>query len=63
VKAAIVIALGLILAAILNRGFYESRLSSDGLFLWRTNRFTGAITFCMANSAGANPTCRDATTK
>ncbi len=56
---AIVIAIGLILAALLNGGFYEARVSGDGIFLWRTNRFTGTITMCVA-SASASPVCHDA---
>jgi hypothetical protein len=58
--AAIVITMGLILAAILSGGFYETRASDDGIFLWRTNRFTGATTICMAKSANASPICYDA---
>jgi hypothetical protein len=58
--AAIVIAAGLILAAILTGGLYETRASSDGIFLWRTNRLTGASTICMVKSPNLNPVCYDA---
>lgn len=58
--AAIAIATSLILAAVLSGGLYETRASGDGIFLWRTNRFTGAITICMAKGASASPVCFDA---
>jgi hypothetical protein len=58
--AAIVVGMSLIVAAILFGGIYDSRASGDGIFLWRTNKFTGAITICMAKSATANPVCYDA---
>ena len=58
--AVIAITIGLILAAILSGGLYETRASGDGIFLWRTNRFTGAITICMAKTASASPVCYDA---
>jgi hypothetical protein len=57
--AAIAIATSLILAAILIGGFYETRTSGDGIFLWRTNRLTGEITLCMVKGPNANPVCYD----
>ena len=58
--AAIVVAAGLVLAAILTSGLYDSRLSGDGLFLWRTNKFTGAVRVSVVKSAVAGPICYDA---
>jgi hypothetical protein len=57
---AIVIAVSLMVSAILISGIYDSRASGDGIFLWRTNKFTGAITLCVAHSATEGPVCFDA---
>jgi hypothetical protein len=58
--AAIVITVGLVLAAILTSGLYDSHLSGDGVFLWRTKKFTGAVRVCMVKSAIAGLVCNDA---
>jgi hypothetical protein len=60
--AAIVIAVALVLAAILNGGFYETHIAGEGVFFWRTNRFTGAITICVVQTGGASPVCYNAKT-
>ncbi|MGA8643875.1 hypothetical protein [Candidatus Binatus sp.] len=59
-STAIVVAAGLIVAAMLIGGIYDSRASGDGIFLWRTNKFTGAITLCVAHSASEGPVCFNA---
>jgi len=58
-KVAIVIGVGFVTAVFLFRGLYESHASENGVFLWRTNRFTGTVTFCAASTGGV-PTCTDA---
>jgi hypothetical protein len=45
--AAIVIAIGLVLAAVLNGGLYDIRTPKDpAIFMWRVNKLTGATYFC-----------------
>jgi hypothetical protein len=58
--AAIVLGAALVLAAMLNGGFYETH-AEQGIFFWRTNRFTGAITICVIQT-GAAPVCYNAKT-
>jgi hypothetical protein len=58
--AAIALAIGLVLAAIMTGGLYESRTGGDGVFLWRTKRFTGAVATCVIKSASEGPVCSDA---
>ena len=57
--AAIALATGLVLAAIMRGGIYESS-STNPIFLWRTNRFTGAVTMCISKQGDAAPVCSDA---
>jgi hypothetical protein len=59
VRAAIVIAVAIILGATMMGGIYESRASGDGVFFWRINKFTGAIKACRPY-ADASPVCYDA---
>jgi hypothetical protein len=43
----IIVAVGLVIAALLNGGLYELRASRDpGVFMWRVNKLTGATYFC-----------------
>ncbi len=45
--AAIVLAVGLVIASVLIGGIYETRSASENAaFLWRINRFTGSIVIC-----------------
>jgi hypothetical protein len=57
IGAAIVLGAALVLAAMLNGGLYETHVAGEGVFFWRTNRFTGAITICVVQTGGAGPVC------
>ncbi len=44
VKGALIVALGLIIAAVLNGPFYSSGVSKEGVYV--VNNFTGRVKFC-----------------
>jgi hypothetical protein len=67
--AAIIVAVGLLATAIGFGGIYETPAAPENAaFLWRVNRFTGAVAICSAqNPAGpsantniVDPVCWDA---
>jgi len=47
IRWAIIIALGLIIAAYVHGGIYEME-SSEGI-AWRVNKFTGSVQVCISN--------------
>jgi hypothetical protein len=69
VIAAVIIAVGLIAASVLIGGIYETRgASENAAFMWRVNRFTGAMAVCSVTPPGDQgntfaPVCTDVPAK
>ena len=69
VIAAIIIAIGLVTASVLIGGIHETRgAPENAAFMWRVNRFTGAMAICSAVPPGDQgntfaPVCTDVAAK
>jgi hypothetical protein len=57
VKAAGIVAVGLIISSLLIGGIYSWKVEKDGIFLWRLNRFTGEMIECVATNPQGPPVC------
>jgi hypothetical protein len=55
-KTAIIVAVGLVAASLVFSGIYSTRTAKDAGFLWRVNRFTGAVVICSITQPGDDDT-------
>jgi len=59
-RAAAILAVGLLAAAVVHGGVYEGKIGGDGMLMYRLNRITGSVTVCSAEMclllrSGASP--------